>query len=538
MIDGVLTGLILFSIVLVVTLWQARALFGRVDRVSVGPYVIRLGLNDARAIACGEYISQLLGYKGVQDCLDQFRTGRHLINASLRQLLNAQINPENIWIQDAQGNSLNNRFQFSVQRTGSYVDLQLKPAEHKHLDITEAAQAAVANKVGEAAIEPSWPARTERFDIRQHAWCEQDFSIWLRTAFQGGIQPSYPFIIELNSGRLRIHDKLIEILGLDTGLRWINRYRWHSALPKPWRDRVIALPEDPARLEFQGDTFDLDTLGMSTLDLSTTEGELIRFRVTASPVSLPVKTFLFGHLTRIDYHPLRLTDTGKDPSMSSVTKASSNDLADTDQHHLLNQLAVIQGSTHQLSQRYAIADHDDYLNLIDQAIKDIRTQLVGDDVRVPQAGKNSEQTAYNEQRAALTDTVISIALVEDEPVVAEYLSGQIVSLGYLVTWYDGVSSLIDDMQAGRQFQVVITDWQLGDESGADLVAYLRENSFAGGVIACSATVLTTTFGIDCIMQKPIDPASFGAGLTTLVNRLFPAQKLADKGHQNPPGNNT
>ena len=131
MIDGVLTGLILFSIVLVVILLQVSALFGRVDRVSVGPYVIRLGLNDARAIACGEYISQLLGYKGVQDCLDQFRTGRHLVNASLRQLLNAQVNPENVWIQDAQGNSLNNRFQFSVQRTGSYVDLQLKPAEHK-----------------------------------------------------------------------------------------------------------------------------------------------------------------------------------------------------------------------------------------------------------------------------------------------------------------------------------------------------------------------------------------------------------------------
>jgi len=531
MIDGVLTGLILFGIVLVVTLWQASALFGRVDRVSVGPYVIRLDLNDARAIACGEYISQLLGYKGVQNCLDQFRTGRHLVNASLRQLLNAQVNPENVWIQDAQGNSLTNRFHFSVQRTGSYVDLQLKPAEHKHLDITEAVQTTGANETGGAAIERSWPARTGRFDIRQHAWCEQDFSIWLRTAYHGGIQPSYPFIIELSSGRLRIHDKLIEILGLDTGLRWINRYRWHSALPKPWRDRVIALPEDPAILEFQGDTFDLDTLDMSTLDLSTTEGELIRFRVTASPVSLPVKTFLFGHLTRIDYHPLRLTDAGKDPSMSAVRKAS-NDLADTDQHRLLNQLAVIQGSTHQLSQRYAIADHDDYLNLIDQAIKDIRTQLVGDDVQLPEASRK------NEQGAAPTDTVISIALVEDEPVVAEYLSGQIVSLGYLATWYDGVSSLIDDMQAGRQFQVVITDWQLGDESGADLVAYLRENSFAGGVIACSATVLTTTFGIDCIMQKPIDPASFSAGLTTLVNRLFPAQKLADKGHQNQPRNNT
>lgn len=527
MIDGVLTGLILFSIVLVVILLQASALFGRVDRVSVGPYVIRLGLNDARAIACGEYISQLLGYKGVQDCLDQFRTGRHLVNASLRQLLNAQVNPENVWIQDAQGNSLNNRFQFSVQRTGSYVDLQLKPAEHKHLDITEAAQAAGANEAGGAAIERSWPARTGRFDIRQHAWCEQDFSIWLRTAYQGGIQPSYPFIIALSSGRLRVHDKLIETLGLDTGLRWINRHRWHSALPRPWQDRVIALPEDPTRLEFQGNTFDLNTL-----DLSTTEGELIRFRVTASPVNLPVKTFLFGHLTRIDYHPLRLTDAGKDPSMSAVKKANSNDLADTDQHRLLNQLAVIQGSTHQLSQRYAIADHDDYLNLIDQAIKDIRTQLVGDDVQVPQASRKSEQSA------ALAETVISIALVEDEPVVAEYLSGQIVSLGYLVTWYDGVSSLIDDMQAGRQFQVVITDWQLGVESGADLVAYLRENSFAGGVIACSATVLTTTFGIDCIMQKPIDPASFGAGLTTLVNRLFPAQNLAEKGHQNQPGNIT
>jgi CheY-like chemotaxis protein len=442
-------------------------------------------------------------------------------------LVNAQVNPENVWIQDAQGNSLNNRFQFSVQRTGSYVDLQLKPAEHKHLDITEAAQAAGANEAGGAAIERSWPARTGRFDIRQHAWCEQDFSIWLRTAYQGGIQPSYPFIIALSSGRLRVHDKLIETLGLDTGLRWINRHRWHSALPRPWQDRVIALPEDPTRLEFQGNTFDLNTL-----DLSTTEGELIRFRVTASPVNLPVKTFLFGHLTRIDYHPLRLTDAGKDPSMSAVKKANSNDLADTDQHRLLNQLAVIQGSTHQLSQRYAIADHDDYLNLIDQAIKDIRTQLVGDDVQVPQASRKSEQSA------ALAETVISIALVEDEPVVAEYLSGQIVSLGYLVTWYDGVSSLIDDMQAGRQFQVVITDWQLGVESGADLVAYLRENSFAGGVIACSATVLTTTFGIDCIMQKPIDPASFGAGLTTLVNRLFPAQNLAEKGHQNQPGNIT
>jgi CheY-like chemotaxis protein len=262
---------------------------------------------------------------------------------------------------------------------------------------------------------------------------------------------------------------------------------------------------------------------------------LIRFRVTASPVSLPVKTFLFGHLTRIDYHPSGVTNSGNNPPMTAVGQAGNADLANTDSHRLLNQLAVIQGSTHQLSQKYAIAQHDDYLSLIEQAIRDIRTQLVGDTIPAVQVrNKSSDQSTYLGQGAASLDEAISIALVEDEGIVAEYLSEQIVALGYQATWYDGIAAFTDAMESGRQFQVVITDWHLGAESGAELIAYLRKNSFAGGVIVCSAEVLTTTFGIDCIMQKPIDPESFNAGLTTLVNRLFPAPNLAAKSDQNHP----
>lgn len=452
--DGVMISLVLLAMVLIALLWQTFYLFGSSDRVSVGPDVIRLNLNNARAIACGEHISQLLGYRNSQDCLDHFRTGQHFLNVSLRQVLNFQAQPSDIKIQDAYGVSLNSRFQFKVQRTSAYADLELVPTGLMGLDQQgKMADTDIGEVSGVKAKEPL-NTNIRRVEARQQAWCEEDFSIWLETAYQNSPQPSYPFVIELESGRLRVHDKLLEILGLNSGLIWINRYRWQSALPRPWQQKLLALLDSLHPTDAALSSLDLARIALDKLDLSSVDGELLRFQVSASAVRLPVDCFVFGHLTLIDL----------------------------DRHWQSN-----------APEKAGLA-------------------------RMPE--DRAEPALYRSGIAGSQEKLIKVALVEDEPIAAEYLSEQLAALGYRVTWYQRGSDLMADMQAGRLFQLVITDWQLAaGETGSDLVTYLRQNLFSGGIVVCSAESVPETLGIDCIMRKPVDPITFAGKLTTLLDKL-------------------
>jgi CheY-like chemotaxis protein len=452
--DGTVISQVLLAMVVIALLWQTFFLFGRSDRVSVGPDVIRLNLNNARAIACGGHISQLLGYRDTQDCLDRFKTGQHFLNVSLRQVLDYQVRSSDIKIQDAYGVSLSSRFQFNVQRTSGYADIEIRPRGLKGLPEDGVMIAPEFDEIDAGnAIEPL-NSRIRRIESRQKAWCEEDFQIWLQTAYQSSPQPSYPFVIELASGRLRVHDKLLEPLGLDKGLIWINRYRWQSALPRPSQQKLATLLASLSPVDASLSQLDLAGIELDKLDLSSIDGELLRFQVNASAVRLPVDCFVFGRLTRIDMDPLSQPNAPEKPDLA----------------------------------------------------------------RLPE--DRAEAGLYGSEIAASPEQLVKVALVEDEPIAAEYLSEQLAALGYSVVWYQRGADLVADIQAGKLFKLVITDWQLAaGESGSDLVNYLRREHFSGGIVVCSAEPVPATFGIDCIMRKPVDPMAFAESLMTLLDKL-------------------
>ncbi|MBT3426559.1 MAG: response regulator [Gammaproteobacteria bacterium] len=452
--DGTMISLVLLTMVVIALLWQTFFLPGRSDRVSVGPDVIRLNLNNARAIACGEHISQLLGYSNTQDCLDHFKTGQHFLNVSLRQVLDYQVRSSDIKIQDAYGVSLSSRFQFSVQRTSGYADLELLPRGLKGLHRDGVMTAPDIGEIDAGNATGPLNSKLRRIESRQEAWCDEDFSIWLQTAYQSSPQPSYPFVIERASGRLRVHDKLLETLGLNKGLIWINRYRWQSALSRPSQQKLAALLDSLSPVDARLSSLDLASIELDKLDLSSIDGELLRFQVSASAVGLPVDCFVFGRLTRVDLE-----------SLSQSNAPEKTGLA-----------------------------------------------------RMPE--DRAEAGLYGSGIAGSLEKLIKVALVEDEPIAAEYLSEQLASLGYSVAWYQRGSDLMAAIQAGKLFQLVITDWQLAaGESGADLVTYLRQRHFSGGIVVCSAESVPETFGIDCIMRKPVDPMAFAESLMTLLDKL-------------------
>jgi len=458
--DGVILSLMLLTLVIMAGLGRVLFLLARNDRVSVGPDVIRLDLNNAQAIACGEHISQLLGYQHVRSCLKQFKTGQHFLNVSLRQILNLQAQPTDIKIQDAYGLSLTDRYQVSVQRTSDYVDIKLVPAQHLRSSRNEEAVNADAAPISSGEVRTQKSIHRRRYPVSQAAWHDADFTIWLQTAYQRPPQASYPFVIELTSGRLRIHDTLLETLGLNRDLLWINRYRWLSVLPRPSQQKLVALLAEVNPIDNALVPIDLASRDLERLDLSSLDGELFRFRVSASAIRLPDQGCLFGYLH----------ETG-------------------------------------LSSPWQIEVEDQPL-----------LALEGDETR-DDPSKEAEYLGNSAQ----------VALVEDEPIAAEYLSQLLASLGYQVTWYQRGADLMADRLDGKQFHLIITDWQLAaGESGSDLVTDLRRDTYSGGIVVCSAEPLPDTFGVDFIVRKPVDPEAFASDLKALLDKLFSADaKVVD-----------
>lgn len=65
-----------------------------------------------------------------------------------------------------------------------------------------------------------------------------------------------------------------------------------------------------------------------------------------------------------------------------------------------------------------------------------------------------------------------LLLVDDEPVLLQVMAGWFTEVGFRVTTVDSGNAAIDRL-AAQEFDVIVTDWQMEDGSGAELYRWIK-----------------------------------------------------------------
>jgi DNA-binding NtrC family response regulator len=122
--------------------------------------------------------------------------------------------------------------------------------------------------------------------------------------------------------------------------------------------------------------------------------------------------------------------------------------------------------------------------------------------------------------------VARILTVEDEANLRFSIRQTLKRAGHEVEEADSVSGAWGQLQAA-DFDAVLTDVNLGEENGIDLVKRLREDGFEGAVVVMTAygtiasAVNAMKLGADDYLQKPLSLEE----LTLLIERLLEHRKL-------------
>ncbi|MHC5072821.1 MAG: response regulator, partial [Planctomycetota bacterium] len=123
---------------------------------------------------------------------------------------------------------------------------------------------------------------------------------------------------------------------------------------------------------------------------------------------------------------------------------------------------------------------------------------------------------------------LNVLLVEDEPGIRDGLASFLRLKGMRVTTAgsrsEGLSKLAHD-----DYDIVVTDWRLGDGLGADIVAASSSPVVIASGVPEEVDVPTT---VDdgrnvCIVPKPVMPAQ----LVDKIEELMPQIESADRGRQ-------
>lgn len=117
-----------------------------------------------------------------------------------------------------------------------------------------------------------------------------------------------------------------------------------------------------------------------------------------------------------------------------------------------------------------------------------------------------------------------ILLVEDDRMVARFLTDALVAEGHSITWARNGRDGIEKFSAEAAFDLVLTDCHMPFATGVDVVRHVRKASPAFPVIVLSASSSRDefeTFGVDAYLEKPIS-------LETLVStvRRLAARRVA------------
>ena len=119
--------------------------------------------------------------------------------------------------------------------------------------------------------------------------------------------------------------------------------------------------------------------------------------------------------------------------------------------------------------------------------------------------------AKNDRLPRSAKRVLKILTVDDEPAMAACLSAIFRGPRYeLTSARNGREALARISAAAAPYDVVITDNQMPQLSGVELVRALRERSFAGKIMVLSGELTPecrdafTEMKVDAILDKPFD----------------------------------
>lgn len=107
---------------------------------------------------------------------------------------------------------------------------------------------------------------------------------------------------------------------------------------------------------------------------------------------------------------------------------------------------------------------------------------------------------------------IQILCADDCVSNLKLLSAILTKAGYVVTCvYDGRQALDAITESPGRFEVLVTDHDMPNMNGLDLIRRLRDVPFNGKIILNSATVTEKDLGsyernfIESLLQKPVNP---------------------------------
>ena len=110
-----------------------------------------------------------------------------------------------------------------------------------------------------------------------------------------------------------------------------------------------------------------------------------------------------------------------------------------------------------------------------------RTSAPGQGVRVdlwlpqaPAAARCAESRAERPAAAMVAGERRTLLVVDDDPLVAAGAAAMLEDLGHLVVQASSASEAISMIQAGREFDLVLTDHAMPEMTGVELVRRLRQ----------------------------------------------------------------
>jgi two-component system, NtrC family, response regulator PilR len=117
---------------------------------------------------------------------------------------------------------------------------------------------------------------------------------------------------------------------------------------------------------------------------------------------------------------------------------------------------------------------------------------------------------------------LRILLAEDDRVFAAILCDLLSLQGHHVVLVDSVSAAFAALSTGR-YDVLLTDYRLGDMTGQELAAHIAESADAPFVVLITGYAtqvddpVLLTSGVDAVLPKPCRPAELDAVLARAAN---------------------
>ena len=118
----------------------------------------------------------------------------------------------------------------------------------------------------------------------------------------------------------------------------------------------------------------------------------------------------------------------------------------------------------------------------------------------------------------------TILVVDDEPMIRSMMDSALSAIGYTVVVAGSVREAIDLLEGGAfRFGAIVTDYNLGDGSGRDIVNSVRASGLKAPTIVISGSLRidrdeSIRQGFSAYFQKPFSCLELGRKLNALLNK--------------------